>query len=110
MLRRHILLGLIPSAALWLAANLLGWNMPGFPEGRRWYFDPFAWQFLFAIAVSLGLTRNRERTLLAPSGWLPRGAIGFAAVAAVVSLSWSIHEAVNWKCGSTRQCCRRRDW
>src|ERR1700722_11420199 len=59
--RRHILLALIPSAALWLAANLFGWNMPGFPEGRLWYFDPFAWQFLFAIAVALGYSRIRER-------------------------------------------------
>jgi hypothetical protein len=95
LLRRHILLGLVPSAALWLATNLFGWNMPGFPEGRLWYFDPFAWQFLFAIAVSLGLSRNQERTLLVPTGWLPRVALVFAIIAAVVSLSWSLHDAIN---------------
>src|SRR6202166_635762 len=46
-IRRHVLLGLIPSAVLYVAANLFGWNMPAFPEGRVWYFDPFALQFLF---------------------------------------------------------------
>src|SRR5580658_1428787 len=28
--RRHLFLALIPSAALWMGANLFGWNMPGF--------------------------------------------------------------------------------
>ena len=95
LLRRHVLLGLVPSGILWLAAILFGWNMPGFPEGRLWYFDPFAWQFLFAIAVGLGLTRATERRLLVPSGWLPRGALVFAVIAAVLSLSSSLHDAVN---------------
>lgn len=95
-LRRHVLLGLLPSAALWLAANLFGWNMPGFPEGRLWYFDPFAWQFLFTIAVSLGFTRTKPRGWLSPRRWLPRVAIVFAVIAALVSLSWSLHDAINW--------------
>ncbi len=94
-IRRHILLGLIPSAALYVAANLFGWNMPGFPEGRWWYFDPFAWQFLFAIAVTLGYTRNTRRFHLSSRGWLARIALGFTIVAAVVSLSWSLHDAIN---------------
>ena len=119
LLRRHILLGLLPSFGLWLAANVFGWNMPAFPDGRLWYFDPFAWQFLFAIAVSLGLTRNRERTLLAPSGWLPRGAIWCSPS----SPRWSacpgpcmtrsiafLNSSFCRRCGSTRRCCRRRDW
>lgn len=95
-IRRHVLLALIPSAGLWLGANLFGWNMPGFPEGRLWYFDPFAWQFLFTIAVSLGFNRTSARTYLSPKGWLPRAAIVFSVVAAVVSLSWSLHDAIRW--------------
>jgi hypothetical protein len=94
-IRRHILLGLFASAALWLAANLFGWNMPGFPEGRLWYFDPFAWQFLFTIGVSLGFTRTKAGESLPHTKWLPRVALAFAIVAAVISLSWSLHEAIN---------------
>jgi hypothetical protein len=94
-LRRHVLLGLVPSAMLWLAANVFQWNMPGYPEGRLWYFDPFAWQFLFAIGVSLGFARTQHRDWMPSSPWLPRAALVFAIVAAVISMSWSLHELVN---------------
>src|ERR1051326_3857080 len=60
-IRRHILIALIPSAAVWLGANVLGWNVPGFPEGQFWYFNPLAWQFLFVIAACFGFTRAGGR-------------------------------------------------
>jgi hypothetical protein len=96
MIRHHVVLGLLPSLILWLEANLFGWNMPGFPQGVLWFFDPFAWQFLFAIGLSLGFSRARERTYLSSKGWLPFIAIVFSAVACVISLSWTAHEAINW--------------
>jgi hypothetical protein len=95
-IRRHILLGLIPSFILWLAANLFGWNMPGFPEGRLWFFDPFAWQFLFTIGVSLGYARTKRYVSLPTIRWLPKVALAFAAVAALISVTWSLHDALNW--------------
>jgi hypothetical protein len=96
MIRHHVVLGLVPSLILWLEANVFGWNMPGFPSGVLWYFDPFAWQFLFAIGLSLGFSRSKERTHLISKGWLARIAMAYAAVATVVSLSWTLHEAINW--------------
>src|SRR3984957_6925090 len=96
MIRHHVVLGLVPSLILWLEANLFGWNMPGFPNGVLWYFDPFAWQFLFAIGLSLGFSHAKESTYLVSGRWLPRIAMIFAAVAAVLSLSWSLHDAINW--------------
>jgi hypothetical protein len=95
-IQRHVLIGLIPSAALWAAANLFGWNMPGFPEGQFWYFDPFAWQFLFVIAACFGFTRASGKEHARPPRWSRIGVLIFAAVAAVISASWSLHEAVNW--------------
>ena len=95
MIRHHVVLGLVPSFILWLEANLFGWNMPGFPRGVLWYFDPFAWQFLFAIGLSLGFSRAKEQTYLVSRGWLPRIAMVFAAGAAAISLSWTLHEAIN---------------
>ena len=96
IIRHHVVLGLVPSLILWLEANLFGWNMPGFPNGVLWYFDPFAWQFLFAIGLSLGFSHAKESTYLVSGRWLPRIAMVFAAVAATVSLSWTLHQAINW--------------
>jgi hypothetical protein len=90
LIRRHILLGLVPSAAVWFAALMFGWNLPGFPEDKVWYFDPFSWQFLFAIAVGLGFARGR----LPWPVWLPKAALAFAAVAAVMMLIMTAHEMV----------------
>jgi hypothetical protein len=94
-IRRNVLIGLIPSAALWVCANLFGWNMPGFPEGQRWYFNPFAWQFLFVIAACFGFTRASGREHPMPPRWLRIGALTFAGIAAVISASGSVHDAVN---------------
>ncbi|HVZ10534.1 OpgC family protein [Rhodopila sp.] len=86
LMRRHVLVGLIPSAILWGLATLLHWNMPGYPAGRLWYFNPFAWQLLFTIAIALSLSRDRIR--------LPRAlvlaALVFAAAAGLVSLNWTL--------------------
>ena len=92
--RRHTLAALIPSAALYVTAIMTGLNMPGFPEGRLWFFNPFAWQFLFVIAVTLGFARTRGQPLLPPIRWLAPLALGFAAVAATIAASWTLHEAV----------------
>ncbi|WP_010586672.1 OpgC domain-containing protein [Schlesneria paludicola] len=32
-------------------------QLPRFPWGREWIFNPFAWQFLFFIGMSVGTTR-----------------------------------------------------
>jgi hypothetical protein len=95
-IQRHVLIGLIPSGALWLAANVFDWNMPGFPDGQLWYFDPFAWQFLFVIAACFGFTRASGHEHSRPPRWSRIGVLIFVAAAAVISASWSLHEAVNW--------------
>ncbi len=94
-IRRHVLIALIPSFALWLGANIFDWNMPGFPEGERWYFNPFAWQFLFVIAACFGFTRASGKEHAMPPRWLRIGALAFAVFAAVTSGSWSLHELVD---------------
>ncbi len=44
----HLALGV--SAALWLAVQFWPLNLPAHPVGTKlWYFDPFAWQFLFFL-------------------------------------------------------------
>jgi hypothetical protein len=44
---------LVVSAATYLAVPLVGFNLPGYPEGT-WFFNPFAWQFLFVLGAACG--------------------------------------------------------
>ena len=44
------------SAGLWGAVWLFSFNLTGHPvTGAPWYFNPFAWQFLFFIGFSFGV-------------------------------------------------------
>ena len=38
------------SAGIYVAAQAWGWNLRAYPAGH-WYFNPFAWQFLFVIGA-----------------------------------------------------------
>lgn len=44
---------LIFSAVLYVVARHFDWNFPSFPGGK-WYFNPFAWQFLFVFGMWCG--------------------------------------------------------
>jgi hypothetical protein len=44
---------LVCSAVLYFAARHFDWNLPSFPGGK-WYFNPFAWQFLFVFGIWCG--------------------------------------------------------
>ncbi|MGD9656454.1 MAG: OpgC family protein [Methylocystis sp.] len=48
------LLMLAASASLYAGARLLGFNVPTWPEPGHWYFNPFAWQFMFALGIYCG--------------------------------------------------------
>ncbi len=71
MLRKpHLVLA--GSALLYVTARQLGWNLPAYPIGF-WYFNPFAWQFLFvfgawfalgAARISLPLMQSRSALVL----------------------------------------------
>ena len=45
---------LAASFALYVTATC-GCNLPNWPEGGSWFFDPFAWQFMVAIGIAVGL-------------------------------------------------------
>ena len=64
-LRRSPWLALGGSAAIWLLANFWhGLNLPNWIEPNGWYFNPFAWQFLFTLgAVLPRLLRKGEGNL-----------------------------------------------
>ena len=56
---RHPALVLVASAALWGLVQVAPFNLPNYPGDAGWYFNPFAWQFLFCIGLVLGSLRQR---------------------------------------------------
>lgn len=51
---------LAASFGLWALAGTSGINLPSYPEGSAWHFNPFAWQFLFAIGGVCALRSGDE--------------------------------------------------
>jgi len=45
---------LLLSVALWQGAVHLGLNLPNNPGEAGWFFNPFAWQFVFVLGVVIG--------------------------------------------------------
>ncbi len=45
---------LAASASLYAGSRLFGLNLPSWPEPGFWYFNPFAWQFMFALGIYCG--------------------------------------------------------
>ena len=91
-LRINLWLALAPSVVVYIAARYFGLAMPGYPEGRFWYFNPFAWQLLFVIAAAFGLATAEGRKLLPNSNWILWACLAFVAVGGIVEITWTLHE------------------
>jgi len=90
-LRRHPLLVLIPSALIYLEVQILNIDMPAYPPGSVWTFNPLAWQLLFVLGAALGQaeTRSRGRARLVEVAFWP--ALIIASLALAIRLSWTLH-------------------
>ncbi len=86
--KRSLWLMLAGSAALYFTAQVVPLDMPNFPVGGGWFFNPFAWQFMFAIGLALGVLRRRGATVA-------YSAVAYAAALAYIAFSsvwmvWSL--------------------
>lgn len=85
---------MLASAGLWIASYLdPSLNLTNWIGGGGWYFNPFAWQFLFAIGMLLArLYAAHDRSI--PSALSLRLAcacyLGFALLAAAPWTNWGI--------------------
>ncbi len=81
-LRRAPWLTLAASAAVWMAAGRFhGLNLPNWMDNNGWYFDPFAWQFLFTIGAVLFMLTERGAGSLPRNTWAVRFCWAFLAFA-----------------------------
>ncbi|MFN4283723.1 MAG: OpgC family protein [Alphaproteobacteria bacterium] len=68
LIGKNRLLTLALSVALYLVVRVYHLNLPGYPEGAVWYFNPLAWQLLFVIGAILGAS---ARLPASPTGLFP---------------------------------------
>src|SRR5262249_5779355 len=75
------------SLVLYAATCRLGWNLPAYPEGKVWYFNPLAWQIVFHLGAACAVLGPRL-------AWLDRwrrpltGLAGsYLLIAAVIAVS-----------------------
>lgn len=54
---------LAASAALYAVTRQLGLNLPSWPDAGVWYFNPMAWQLMFALGIFSGLVMKEGRIL-----------------------------------------------
>ncbi len=79
------------SFALYLGVQVWGWSPHTYPDGGVWYFNPFAWQFLFVLGAAF--TRPellRLRALLQSRRFLVPALIAVSVIA-VLSFSAALH-------------------
>jgi hypothetical protein len=89
-LRLNAGLALGVSAAIWLAVNLdHDLNLPNWMNGEHWFFNPFAWQFLFTIGAAFAMLAA------AHGGSLPRAR--WALCLCAVYLGLAFLESTPWE-------------
>ena len=79
------------SFALWVAVQFnSGLNLISYPGPSTWYFNPFAWQFLFFVGAYFGWKGT-------PDGkwrfnrWIVGAAVVLAVGTVIVRASWTVH-------------------
>ncbi len=69
------------SFLLYLVVQRRGLNLPTYPDGH-WFFNPFAWQFLFILGACLGYPRDRAWPAGLDRRWLVWLAVAIVAASA----------------------------
>jgi hypothetical protein len=76
--------------ALYLAARHFGWNLPAYPSGTSWFFNPFAWQLVFCLGAAFAAMGDIGQRLRPARYVLVPLAILYLLFAAAVALSWQV--------------------
>jgi hypothetical protein len=80
---------LLASCGLWICVNLEpSINLPNWLDGQNWFFDPFAWQFLFVIGAYGALILRRYGGNLPGKPSLRAAAWAYLGFALVVMAPW----------------------
>ncbi|MFT8590910.1 MAG: OpgC domain-containing protein [Acetobacter orientalis] len=90
LMRTHRSLALVLSGALWMLVNLdPGLNFPNWLDPDGWYFNPLAWQFLFALGVAASAETERRGADFPRIDLLVAGCVLYLMFSAVQAFPWA---------------------
>ena len=90
LLQRGLAAALIPSGALWLAVNLdPDINFSNWLDPDGWYFDPLAWQFLFALGAAAAVVTRRHGGDFPRHRWLVWLSVAYLAFSALEAFPYA---------------------
>jgi hypothetical protein len=93
-LRFNRWVALAVSAAIWLTINIdPQLNLPNWLDPDGWYFDPFAWQFLFTLGAWAAMDTRRTGGDVPRKGWIVALCwlyLGFSAIQAFPWSQWGL--------------------
>jgi len=81
-------LTMIGSVVVYVLARYFDWNLPSYPAGATWYFNPFAWQLLFFFAAWCGRSGGAQIKQLHHSRAVLGVRLGWILFAFVIAMSW----------------------
>jgi hypothetical protein len=84
------------SVGLYVVAKFAEWNLPLYPPGHTWYFNPFAWQLLFLTGAWCALGGAQQIAPLLRSNALAWFAAIYLLFAMPLQLSWVVPSAANY--------------
>lgn len=90
MVKRDMRVALGASLAIYLMTRWTGFNLPAGNQGEVWYFNPFAWQLLYVIGITLGHV-SKTKSIKVPASArtiIVAAAIAFASFAFVMAAPW----------------------
>lgn len=91
LMRWNPAVALALSGGLWLVTNLdPALNLPNTVYARRWFLDPFAWQFLFTLGTGLALLMRRRDGRLPIVPGLRPAAWAYLLFALLVAAPWRL--------------------
>jgi hypothetical protein len=81
-------LTLVGSVVLYILARYFDWNLPSYPKGTTWYFNPFAWQMLFFFGSWCGIGAIGQLKEILKSRIVYAVAVAWILFALVIVMTW----------------------
>ena len=76
------------SVVLYILARYFDWNLPSYPKGTSWYFNPFAWQMLFFFGSWCGIGAVDQIKKFLQSRIVYAIAIAWILFAFIIVMTW----------------------